>query len=293
LPAESRLVLDRARRNKRRGTPVRERLPELRRVPSRFADACGRAVRRGAPLLAVLAIGGAVGGAGYAGWQFLTTSPQFAVAAIEVTGGHTLTPDAIRARIPVAIGDNVFRVDRDAVEAVLEREPWIADATVRRRLPDTIEIEVRERTAAAVVEIGGMYLADADGRLFKRARVDAGEGNGLPVITGITRDEIAADPAGAAERVRRGLEAIARWRAGERPAVGEIRVDSRHGVTLYTFDDAIAVRLGDAAGDELVRRLARFDAAWAALTPDERRRAHAIHLDLDARPDHVTVGFAP
>jgi cell division protein FtsQ len=293
LPAESRLTFDRVRRNKRRSTPVRERLPELRRVPGRFADACGRAVRRAVPLLAVLGIGGAVAGAGWAGWHYVTTSPRFAVTAIEIRGAHTLSDETIRAHIPVELGDNVFLVDRDAVEAALEREPWIADAEVRRRLPQTIEIEVRERVAAAIVEIGGIYLADADGRIFKRARVEDGEGKDLPVVTGITREEVAGDPAGAAERVRRALEALTRWKDGARPNVGEIRVDSRHGVTLYTFDDAIAIRLGDAAGDELARRLRRFDAAWASLSPEEKRRAHSIHLDQDTRPDHVTVGFTP
>ena len=292
MPAESRLTLGGARRgNRRRATPLRERLPELRRAPGRFADACGRALRRAAPALLLAAVGGAVGTAGWAGYRFATTSPRFAIETIEVEGATTLGPDGIRARIPVAPGDNVFRADLDAIEAALEREPWIADATVRRELPRTLVIEVVERRAAALVDLGGLYLADAEGHVFKRARFEDGEGGGLPVITGIGRDAYAADPAAAAARIRLGLATLAEWNDPERPAVGEIRVDVGHGTTLYTYEDAVAIRLGDAEGERLAGRLDTFDAAWAALSADERRRARAIHLDHDTRPDHVTVAF--
>lgn len=291
MPVESRLTLGSSRRNnRRRAAPVRERLPELRRLPRRLWDACGRAVRRAVPALALAGIAGALGGAGYAGYHFLTTSPRFAIDTIVVSGTHTLTPDEIRARVPLALGDNVFRADVDAIEAALEREPWIADATVRRRLPRAIAIEVRERQAAALVEIGGLYLADADGRVFKRAATR--EGVDLPVITGITRDDVRDQPDDAAARIRRALGAITAWRAADRPAIGEVRVDRRLGVTLFTYDEAVAVRLGEADGPVLAARLDRFDAAWAALSPDERRRARALHLDHDTRPDHVTVAFA-
>jgi hypothetical protein len=112
------------------------------------------------------------------------------------------------------------------------------------------------------------------------------------VITGIGRDAYAADRAGAAARIRLGLATLAAWAEQEgRPSVGEIRVDGRHGTTLYTHGDAVAIRLGEADGEHLAGRLDTFDAAWAALTAEERQRARAIHLDHDTRPDHVTVAF--
>jgi cell division protein FtsQ len=306
VPSESRLTLGSARRNnRRRATPFRERMPDLRRAPGRFADGCGRALRRAAPALLLAAVAGAVGTAAWAGYRFVTTSPRFAIETIEVSGATTLGPDGIRARIPVAIGDNLFRADLDAIELALEREPWIAEATVRRELPRTLVIDVRERTAAALVDLDGLYLADAEGHVFKRARLDAGEGAGLPVVTGIARADHAASPDAAAERIRLGLATLAAWNGSpappergaegaeskERPAVGEVRVDRRHGTTLYTFDDAVAIRLGEATGDALAGRLDTFDAAWAALSAEERQRARAIHLDHDTRPDHVTVAF--
>ena len=65
-------------------------------------------------------------------------------------------------------------------------------ATVRvsRQLPSVLTIEISERHAAAVVNLGGLYLADVRGRPFKRATMD--EAAGLPVITGVARGQYAA-----------------------------------------------------------------------------------------------------
>jgi cell division protein FtsQ len=292
VPASSRLTLSRPRANRRRAVPLRERLPPAREVPGRVVASCGRVLRRVAPAVILAAIGGGLAGTGYYGWRFVTTSPRFALDTIAIEGAHTLGADALRARLPVALGDNIFTADLDAVEAVLAREPWIASVTVHRRLPRALEIVVRERQAAAVIELGGLYLADRDGRVFKRARLELDEGAGLPVITGLSRDAFAADATEAASSIRLALATLARWQESEaRPAIGEVRVDVGHGVTLYTYDGGAAIRLGEAADDQLVARLDRFDAAWAALPDDERRRARSIHLDHDTRPDHVTVAF--
>jgi cell division protein FtsQ len=152
---------------------------------------------------------------------------------------------------------------------------------------------VRERTAAAVVAADELYLVDAAGRPFKRAAVERGEGKGLPIVSGVPRDLYKTAPDEAAARVRRGLDVLAAWTAptgDARPAAGEIAVEPS-GTTVFTYDSAVAVRLGAAEGDALVARLARFDATWNSLSPEERARARAIHVDNDTRTDLVTVSF--
>ena len=276
------------RRNKRRPSPFITRLPRPRAV----VEACGRALRRSAPPLLALAAVGAVGGGLYGAHHYLTHSPRFAVATITVRGSHVLTADEVRDLLPVHVGDNVFSVDSGAAERALLAEPWVAKANVRRKLPRTVVVDITERTPAAVVAADGLYLVDAGGRPFKRADVEHGEGEGLPVLSGVPRPMFTTAPEQAAARVRRGLEVLGAWTdGGARPAIGEVRLD-HHGATLYTYDDAVAVRVGDAAGATLTGRLRRFDAAWAALSPDERTRARAIHVDDDTRGDLVTVSFA-
>ena len=277
----------RKRTNRRRAAPLRSRLPG----PRQIADACGRAVRRAVPaMLAVVGIA-AVGGGAWATHRFLTHSPRFAVTRIDVRGTRVLDPDQVRARLPFRPGANVFTAGLGRAERLLDAQPWIAEAHLRRELPHTIVVDVRERVAAAIVDLDGLYLADADGRVFKRAATEHGEGAGLPVVTGFGRDAYAADPAAGAARVAHALAALDAWREGDgRPAVAEVHVD-RRGLTLYTYDDAIAIRLGDADGPALAARMRTFDRAWAALGPDERSRTRTIHVDNHVRPDHVTVAF--
>jgi cell division protein FtsQ len=179
------------------------------------------------------------------------------------------------------------------IARMVRAEPWVASAEVRRILPHTIAIDVREHVAAAVAALGELYLVDAAGRPFKRAAIEDGDGDGdgsgLPIITGISRAAFTADPDATAATLQGAIAAFERWRAGERPAVGEIHVDAHGAVTLHTRSPAIAIQLG-APGPELAGRIHTFDTAWAGLHDAERARARAIHIA--ARPDHVTVAFA-
>lgn len=285
VPAASRLTV-RARKNRKKPGSLWSRMPR----PRVMVDACGRAVRRAVPALAATAAISAIGTGVWLGYRFVTTSERFAITSIEVHGASHLTQDEIKAALPVHVGDNVFATNLGTVANALRDRPWIAAAEAHRVLPHTLVVEVKEHVAAAVVELGDLYLVDAQGRPFKRADVAAGEGAGLPIITGIDRVTYSVDPEGTAALVTGALDALTTWRAaGERPAIGELHLDSHHGLTLHTYERATAIELGP-IGPELATRMQTFDAAWAELTDAERATARAIHLD--ARTDHVTVAFA-
>jgi cell division protein FtsQ len=265
--------------------------------PREAADACGRALRRGAPALVTIAALALVASGLAFGHRFLTTSTRFAISEVEVRGSTVMTADEVRALLPIQRGDNIFRASMSDAERTLLGLPWIAGVDVRRELPHRIVVEVRERTAAAMVSADELYLVDAAGHPFKRAAVERGEGKGLPVVSGVPRGLYQTDPEEAAARVRRGLEVLAAWSAPDagtaastRPAAGEIAIEPS-GTTVFTYDTAVAVRLGAAEGETLGARLARFDATWSSLSPDERTRARAIHVDNDTRTDLVTVSF--
>jgi cell division protein FtsQ len=154
----------------------------------------------------------------------------------------------------VRAGDRLLAIDPDAVAARIARHPWVASVRVRRQLPSVLRIDVRERTAAAVAALGGLYLVDDTGRPFKRATMD--EADGLPVLTGLDRGHYAQlrDASEAAFREALGIAAVYRARAG-RPPVSEVNVDPRFGFTLF-LQGGTEVRLG--RGD-YGKKLARLD----------------------------------
>ena len=284
-PASSKLTV---RRKQNRKRPV----SLWSRVPARTAvlDACKRTLRRSVPVLAATAIAIGIGLGVIAGYRFVTSSPRFAIQTIEIKGAQQLAADGIRQALPVRAGENIFTTDLGEVTRALRTNPWIRSVSARRQLPRTLVVEIKEHVAVAVVQLGtDLYLADADGHVFKRADVPAGETEHLPIVTGIGRDDMRLAPRETSELITRALGVIGRWRANAmRPEISEVHVDAHHAVTLRTYDRGVAIQLGPVR--ELDARLPTFDAAWTELSDSERARVTALHLD--ARSDQVTVAFA-
>nr|HEX4315779.1 FtsQ-type POTRA domain-containing protein [Kofleriaceae bacterium] len=289
----------RARKNRRRAPSLWSRLPP----PRAMADVCGRALRRSLPALAGTAALSALVAGGWCAYHFVTTSPRFAITDIEIRGTSHESPEALIGKLPIQIGDNAFSDSTDDVAASLLADPWIAGADAHRVLPHTLVIDVREHAPVALADLDGLYLVDAAGRPFKRADLAAGDGAGLPVVTGLPRAAYAADPDGTAHAIAGALGTLDTWRAppcqdpdrsalcragAERPAIGEIHVDPRGELTLRTYEGGVAIQLGS-PGNDLAARLDTFDAAWAELGDAERARARAVHVDT--QPDHVTIAF--
>lgn len=236
----------------------------------------------------------------YYGHGFITTSERFAVQHIEVRGNHAVSSERVIDILGVSPGDNIFQLELDRLAGTLEqREPMIAHARVSRRLPATLLIDVEERRSAALVELDGLYLADARGRVFRRASIARGDGEGLPVITGLSREEYLERPGAIEDQIRRALDAIALYQTPgtpgggtpERPALGSVDLHPRRGITFTTYDQAVAVRVGGGNQDAMRAKLGAFDAAWRAMSAAERARVRIVYADISDRPDRVTVGF--
>lgn len=134
----------------------------------------------------------------------LTRSPFFYADTIDVRGtAHVARADVLRVAA-ITSKTNVFTLDAGAAEARLEREPWIAEATITKELPSTLIIDVHERVAVAVLESGGVLrLVADDGSLLEAALPRAAAG--LPVIA--PTDELGLEP--APEAVEGAARAIA------------------------------------------------------------------------------------
>lgn len=267
------------------------RLPEI--VPS--ASDAKSWVSRTLPItLAVLVSATLIVGV-VIGHGFITSSDRFAIRSLDVRGNHAVSDARIAQLLGVEDGDNIFEAGLDRMAQTLERDPWISDAMVRRGLPDTLIVEIEENRPATLVELGGLYLADARGSVFKRAAIERGEGAGLPIVTGLSRDDYIERPDDVQRAILQALDAMASYHDDEtRPAVGEAHVHPRHGITLITRDNAVSVRLGRPGnGDEasMSERLHAFDLVWQALSPAERQRARAIYADDRSRSERVTVAF--
>jgi cell division protein FtsQ len=194
----------------------------------------------------------------------------------------------------VGSAQNIFSVSLGAVARRVESHPWIAKAEVHRRLPDAIHIQVTENVPAGAVLLesdepgkSAFYLLNAEGVVFKRALV--AELEGLPLITGLSRQEYRQARDESRGRLREALEVVRHYTAqAGRPKLGEVHVDPVEGVTLYTAGQAVQIRLGQGDASAKLRRLDRILGALAA----RGERPMAIRLDNARHPRRVTVQLA-
>ncbi len=230
-----------------------------------------------------------LGAAGYGAYRGVFGGDRFRVREIRFHGLSRLDADELLTVLPVQRGDHLILVDTGLLEATLLQQPWVAYAEVRRGyLSGTLDIEVREHRAAALVSLGGLYLVNAQGQVFERAV--PGLGLDLPVVTGIDREAYLSRRAEVEQILAGAVALAARWseaRLDARAPISEIHVDPVFGTTVVTGDGA-EVRLGSRDLDAKLSRLARLLPALAA----EHRKAEVIHLDNRRHPEWVAVRFA-
>ena len=118
----------------------------------------------GRPVLALLLVVALVAG----GVWLVFFSSVLAVQVVEVDGARTLGEAEVRAVADVPDGQPLARVDLDAVRARVEALAVVRSAEVTRQWPDGVRITLEERSAIAVVDIGGQLRGmDADGVVFR------------------------------------------------------------------------------------------------------------------------------
>ena len=112
-----------------------------------------------------------------------TVDAGFKVAEISVTGRNKTNAAEILKAVSVKIGDPILELDPVATKTELERLPWVETATVLRRLPGKILIEITERSPAAIWQNNKqLFLIDKTGKVLSDTIPN--EFKNLPMIVG-------------------------------------------------------------------------------------------------------------
>lgn len=123
------------------------------------------------PQMAGTAIGEQVGASG------------FEVRRVELRGLNRMDHNTVYNAVLDQPSRAMPLVDLDGIRARLMSFPWIKDARVSRRLPDTLVVEVVERAPAALWQNGPrLFLVDGEGVTLREVHPDAVPT--LPVVAG-------------------------------------------------------------------------------------------------------------
>ena len=113
----------------------------------------------------------------------LLLSPIFALKSIAAEGASHYSTAELCEKIGLSKGDNILFFGRGRAAKTLEEDPYIADAKLSLRLPDTIVIKVKERKVRGYVPYMGAYLyIDEGGRVLD---VQEACREALPMVKGL------------------------------------------------------------------------------------------------------------
>jgi cell division protein FtsQ len=181
--------------------------------------------------------------------HFLYASPEMALIhrdQISLKGNNYVTLVSVQEMFAPDRGKSVLRIPLDLRRKQIESLPWIEQATVRRALPNGVQVDIKERTPIAFVrQDTDMALIDVHGVILDRPA--AGDFH-FPVVTGISADMPLEDREKRMQLYSGFAQQIDSTRAGALDQVSEVDLTDEHDVraTLTGLGDTDAGGNADA-----------------------------------------------
>ena len=284
--------------------PPRPQPRNQRRVPAgtprdpRFVRARDGGARTRAPwkvrLWAVVhatAVGLVLLGSSWYVHQVVTQGDAFEVRHLRVVGTSRLSTGEIEALLDGLRGRNIVLTSLDEWRSRLLASPWVRDASLRRALPDTIEVRIVERAPMAVAHAGdALLLVDEQGEVVdefgpRYASLD------LPIVEGLM--DKAAQGAPDERRVALLAGVLQSLRDGGLLArVSQIDVADARNVSLLLKDDPVLLQVGRERFAERVQGYLDMGERLTAMV----QQVESVDLRFDnrvyVRPRNAGVTFA-
>ena len=198
-------------------------------------------------------------------YNFCTTSDYFAVTEINVTGNSQVKTEDILNACGLKKGENSLLVNVHEAEQMLVDNPWIENVSIRRELPGTFTITVKERVPLFCARKDNtLYYINAAGEII--APVSASNFRSLPVL------EIGPG----------GDEAL--------PMVAEFVEEFRHAGFPFDISQISWIRLSAGGGFELYWETRRLRLSIGVEKwKDNLRRIASVVTDIEKRKETVMV----
>lgn len=228
--------------------------------------------------------------------DLITQWDHFNAKTIRITGNRHLTEKQVLELAGIRPGQNILSVNLGLSRKKLISHGWIADAAVKRKLPDGLGIEIREHEPAALIATGPGYIMDYRGIVFKK--VKPGEADNLLVVSGLVYTDITAadQPETPAMKAVVELLEINRRPVAVVPGkrLKKIQVDRETGLTLTMSGHLETVKMGyDRYSEKLrmlniIRQFAERSETFAAIESIDLNDTNRIVLG-PVTPDTLSV----
>ncbi len=239
------------RKNYRKGAKKKRQFVFLRRLAIGFYVIAGVAALLTTSVLFIFV------------YDVITQCDYFKAKTLKIEGQQRLSQNQIIMAARVKKGMNVLDVNLAMVRKRLLAQPWIADAEIRRVIPDGLHIKVKEHIPLAIIDLGHKFLLNENGQIFKEW-TDRDPAN-LPLVSGLAQADICIHDNTAERRSARDskssrsghplndpFEAVMQvLRLGKQTRgilsnrnIRQIQVDREIGITLLAFKQMKTIVLG-------------------------------------------------
>ena len=211
----------------------------------------------------VFAVASAVAAGGFLAQRALSSFaqlPVFQVRRIVVHGNHRMSKGEVDALLEGLRGESILTVNLETWRRSVLNSPWVAEASLRRTLPSSVDVTIQERAPLGIGRINGsLYLVDERGTVIDDYGPNYADLD-LPIIDGLSWIPGDTNPdQSRAALARRLMEALRVRNMSSR--VSQIDVSDARNAIVLLDGDPTAIRLGY---EHFVERLqAYFDLAPA------------------------------
>ena len=176
---------------------------------------------------------------------FVVYVPIFTLQQIKINGANYITQDDILKVGNIYIGEPLFQLETDSITNRLSQDLRIEEVSVRRVLPNTLEVTIKERRPVATILCDYGYLdMDKNGKIldsYKNLKTMQ-----IPMITGASvRDLYIGDDVDD-ELVKKILDFLNKLNVESLNKLSEVAIISEDYIVAYTNTGkkSIQIRIG-------------------------------------------------
>jgi len=222
-------------------------------------------------------------GIGAAMWLLsaLLHAELLSVQHVAVRGNVRLTSGEVETLMDGVRGENIFQVDFERYRRRVMDSPWVADVTLGRILPATIDVRVTERTPLAIARLGEqLYLVDDTGVIIDEYGAQYHDFD-LPIVDGLVSVPSTEGPLVARSRVNLTSAFLQALRS--QPELGrrlsQLDVSNPHDAVVMFDNEPVWLHLGES---QFIERLKTYF-ELAPMFKDRFREIDYVDLRFDTR----------
>lgn len=120
------------------------------------------------------------------GGIYFLLSPFFNIKEIKTSGNNKITREELISLSEIQLEENIFKIRKSQTEKNIKQNAYIESIKIKRSLPNTIKIEVTERTPTYMISLANAYLYINNQGYFLEV---SKESLNLPILVGYSTKE--------------------------------------------------------------------------------------------------------